>query len=1635
MSIAKHTYTKMNQDISKSKFSPQIYYEGSNIRIITNEAFGSITNAKGNELIVTIPDILSNPTQTKTRLNNTSYPLTNPTLLGHTYINEDLYLLSKYESKNETAKLFYAQSQSINPYIDSNIRVSLKQNGSFQTYFENFDSTNGAIEGPSLPVGTEVEIRAFSFASEPNEPAPNPTLYLEIYKNGSLIEKLSTPLDYINTIDVIYTFTTEANAVYYFSAYSLPEPGPFPNPFLNINPLDFIIENDIFTIHKVDKDYNITLEFIDDYPIAHNKIDVWGFYETQLTQKLYWADGANPLAFINIADPNSIELNKKFLSTVPSVTLKQPEIIGYVNGGSHTSGSIQYAYNLYKLNGAQTKISPLSEIAYLNTGDKGQDVNITVDKSIKFSITNIDTLYDRIKVYSIKYNSLDSTPIIKLIYENVISPTLELIDDNNTNLANVSLPEFLFLGGDEYIPKHIFIKDNRLFQANYKTQEFDIDFDAKAYRFDENNVAKIINNGVPITFNKNNIPSLPDTVDAINPTNKAIEGQADWNKYVWKENPIILDPGSTTETDATFADLFSFLNTNVQENILYFTNDDQPASEQNHDYTTTEILTTTTYTINPVYLAIAKTVDGISTGISVRTLTCNSYINYPGDWEWGTEILNNGTILQLYTKFTSSGKCTNDSVFIHPKPITITLENNTINNIVSFSMYVNNTTSPSATPFIQSFNSGGIKNTIVTPPTLEGGVLGGIGPNLEFEIKYKTVPSNIGEATLFSSPSLATENIPSEFTSLKSGEVYRMFIEFQLDNGKFLFPKWIADVKIPEIGTHKSLPPVDNLGNINYCYIETKLLNVPNDSRIVAWRTCIVERSEFDKTVITQGILNPLLENKINQDINLLSPSYIQRTVRNSVDIPQGDIAIGKPQRFNTSVANDLSVSSNTTGNNEVTSQFEDVKISLKSGIVYSPEIILNKNLFFQGGRIRKIGLIENKFSDSYREFYDANGVLVDTLPHVPGDVNVSRNEFLQGANLLLNIGLSNNSDASRYGKLIADNKRNTDVVYSKKKLAFVRYFGGIKYARKFFDSTNNMSVSSRIGIVQPISNTFVISQLDTTQPTVKVTGNPGILIKYPGATIVNNFNYYTGTGIVVNQLDTMGIVNYPELSLADTGDFGVLVEFYRQLNNQYGGNTYNARQLNRTIPYSKVLPLSSTTSTNHVGDTYIQKFNFLKTFKGNQDGHIQISEIISFPVETSINLDLRWDILKSRPDNFDADELTSYGFNLAYNQKNNTIKGITKPLNFTELNEFPVNIIPSKLKIAGELIDSFTDFLVNDIHTLDGKYGEITGTGEHKDNVFAFQRKAVAYLSINPRVQIQANDSIPIELGSGGIIERHQYITTNSGTLNKWSVVQSNNGIMYVDVLNKSINFISADNNKMSTVNGIYNKLYNYVDTHVVDLKVDNPVIGKGIISFYDNLKEETYFTFLTNNPFTISYNGLAQGFVSYYDFFPKHYLTVNSKLITTNDNKTLWEHNTPNSLYNTFYNNYFPSYVTIITNDNPDINKIFDNIHFNSEFYDNSSNLDLPQVTFNKLQLWNEFQDTGEITINPLDYRTASKRRLRKWNFIIPRDADNRNRISNPWVHIKLQFDKTALPAPLTQQDIRLVLHDMLISYTAKP
>src|SRR5690606_29063712 len=92
------------------------------------------------------------------------------------------------------------------------------------------------------------------------------------------------------------------------------------------------------------------------------------------------------------------------LSIVSEVNFISPDIPEVLYGGTHTAGMIQYAYSYYKINGSESKISPLSSIIPLGKSNiKGGDPNEVVGTIPKIEISEIDNRFTNIRIYAIKY--------------------------------------------------------------------------------------------------------------------------------------------------------------------------------------------------------------------------------------------------------------------------------------------------------------------------------------------------------------------------------------------------------------------------------------------------------------------------------------------------------------------------------------------------------------------------------------------------------------------------------------------------------------------------------------------------------------------------------------------------------------------------------------------------------------------------------------------------------------------------------------------------------------------------------------------------------------------------------------------------------------------------------------------------------------------------------------------------------------------------------------------------------------------------------------------------------------------------------------------------------------------------------
>lgn len=278
-------------------------------------------------------------------------------------------------------------------------------------------------------------------------------------------------------------------------------------------------------------------------------------YENEIIQKVYWVDGKNQLRFMNIRHSiengdteELIDLESSSINIVSDYTLSQIELDSTSGGGIHTSGMIQYAYNLYKINGSQTSLSPISDLIALDKGLLlgGGEVNEVIGTSLLLKIPRLDPKFDYIKIYAIKYTSFNQNPSISLIKdEKIDSYENYIFTDSGNSINQLSISEFLFLGSNPIRPKHIESKDNRLFSSNYRDTAYVLDIDCRAYSHNQNGLTDlrsgaVFHNGVTlqggssIIFSSNTPVSdyvYPTSLDGINPDYEIYRYQKDGSTF------------------------------------------------------------------------------------------------------------------------------------------------------------------------------------------------------------------------------------------------------------------------------------------------------------------------------------------------------------------------------------------------------------------------------------------------------------------------------------------------------------------------------------------------------------------------------------------------------------------------------------------------------------------------------------------------------------------------------------------------------------------------------------------------------------------------------------------------------------------------------------------------------------------------------------------------------------------------------------------------------------------------------------------------------------------------------------------------------------------------------------------------
>ena len=180
-------------------------------------------------------------------------------------------------------------------------------------------------------------------------------------------------------------------------------------------------------------------------------------------------------------------------------------------GGTLTSGFIQYSYQLYNKYGTETLYSPLSNPIHIVESSEtttnvnkyeGSDVDTSTGKSVQITVnhTTNNNGYDGLKVIRVQYTTYGQLPTVDLVADIEINkyPSIDTtytVIDTGRSLYQYTVDDIAVVGRVLFSAKDLATKDDLLFYGNITEDYFDVDFDARAFRFPASSVTTYLTDG------------------------------------------------------------------------------------------------------------------------------------------------------------------------------------------------------------------------------------------------------------------------------------------------------------------------------------------------------------------------------------------------------------------------------------------------------------------------------------------------------------------------------------------------------------------------------------------------------------------------------------------------------------------------------------------------------------------------------------------------------------------------------------------------------------------------------------------------------------------------------------------------------------------------------------------------------------------------------------------------------------------------------------------------------------------------------------------------------------------------------------------------------------------------------------
>lgn len=844
------------------------------------------------------------------------------------------------------------------------------------------------------------------------------------------------------------------------------------------------------------------------------------------------------------------------------------------------------------------------------------------------------------------------------------------------------------------------------------------------------------------------------------------------------------------------------------------------------------------------------------------------------------------------------------------------------------------------------------------------------------------------------SPTNDTYNSVIAKSSFKQGETYRVGLTFYDLKGKPYFTKWVGDIRMPyrtDTLATTTGSPTTSIGHLQL-QVSVYLTDV-DVSEVSGFHVSTVERTASDQSIVCQGATW----------IAAVDPSFTNNVA------PYVFTHKSKPLKL---VSDDGGyIYPKSSWDDYLLNDYENVKAvsnnSVKDYIhpFYSPELYFNGGIdSFSGDYIAKIVRVYKYKNKCFRtREYTTQAVDIDA-------VDCSFNKY--GASSLLYPYTQFNAGAS-----------------------IVNVVGG---------------VTSVVGATYTIIDSQKLSRVSAQEaPTIFNYGNSTASVQFHNRVLPFHQNAADDANHMTGYAPSCGVFTTKvPLAKRSSDDYVYVVDIYQNnATSRYGGNTYQARELNVYKPAgSRVLimpPYYNYMVLATLGDSYNCIFDgFISYIDPNiidqteyphyyanstTTATLRQQVAIILPVESKINcglsalkpskyiLNALYAGGKSIDEPFGrvalqetvAQGVELYGslyptklgdtikYNTAYSAVGKYPTLLPKPTLFDVVTVMPCTIVASEMKTPGELVDEWTRFLYNNILDVDNQFGAIHNLQHFNNKLYFFQEDAVGVASVNERYILNQDTASQLALGTGGVLERFDYLKYNEGILKRTHIIATNDSIYYLDGRRNVLTDITSTDVPLSMREGI-NSLVRALYTS------SSVAVAFG----YNPKHKEVLFTIGAK---TLVFNEHYNAFAPRHSYVPSIYLSLPSELFsftpvitkTSPTTNYVFKHGAGD--YGEVYseNSSTPTArseaaLTFIVNPDSTSVAAFDSIDFRTEVYASGKTFndgDLPYETVSAVDFRNSYQHATKTIIpkNGTNAHPNASRLARRWSTTVPLVADS--------------------------------------------